>query len=832
MAVTRAIRSATWPAAPYKGLSYYSSADELLFAGRNDDIVRCGALLAEWKTRLLVLHGSTGCGKSSFLRAGLIPYLDGTAAGIAFARARSDEQAPVVFVRATSDPLLMLADAVYGFANSVRTLMAPDGPFDISLRDALPAEALDVAVFRQMCASNADVLLQVLESLSRLVPETLVLIIDQGEEVLTVDLTDEGEHCRRRFFDFLGEFVRASFDLRLLVALRTEYFGRFVSHARRQFRGEGINEYLLDTLSREQVEEAILHPTSNIPIGNLGVPIDHYHFSIDDAVVRTILDELVDPGMKLSAVQIVCTALYDTVRDRGEPRTVTLQDLKTVGGVEGAIERFIDQQLRSYCYDMGLSAGETDLEVRRWKTGMFALTRPQPDGTVTTDLMPEAAFRQKLGDTRLDFARATAHFASEALRLLRKVDVINAATGALVPCVGLGHDALGLVLRNWKLRTVEAGPAIADWDEAEVPGEPAVQDGIALCLSGGGFRAMLFHLGALCRLNEIGYLRRLDLVSAVSAGAVLGAHVATRWAQLQFDSSGVALNFREVVVEPIRELANETLDVASVLRSVLAITGKGGGAGPLAESLADRLFGEATLQSWPDSPRFVVSATNVQCGSLFHFSKAYLGDYQLGTVRSPRVPVATAVAASSAVPPILSPMVLEFAPSDWTGGEPLGDDRFRTAVQLTDGTVYDHFGIEPAWRRYRTILVSDAGASRSDEPDPSRSWTSQITRLVHLLTYNARMQRRRQIIDTFRSRQRSGTYWSISSRLESYASAAIAPDLVDIEGLDIIPARFAKLDATTQVRLINWGYAVCDAAMRTHMSATAVPTRLPYGGTD
>src|SRR5262249_46544050 len=160
------------------------------------------------------------CGKSSFLRAGLIPYLEGAAAGIAFARAEGTEHAPVVFVRATSDPLLTLADAVYAFANSKRTHVAPDGLSTLPPRDALPNQALKSAKFRQLCASDGELLLRVLESLSRLVPETLVLIIDQGEEVLTVDLTPEGEKYRERFFEFVGEFVRASFDLKLLVALR------------------------------------------------------------------------------------------------------------------------------------------------------------------------------------------------------------------------------------------------------------------------------------------------------------------------------------------------------------------------------------------------------------------------------------------------------------------------------------------------------------------------------------------------------------------------------------------------------------------------------------
>ena len=43
--------------------------------------------------------------------------------------------------------------------------------------------------------------------------------------------------------------------------------------------------------------------------------------------------------------------------------------------------------------------------------------------------------------------------------------------------------------------------------------------GVALCLSGGGYRAMLFHLGALWRLNDAGLLRGLVRISSVSGGS-------------------------------------------------------------------------------------------------------------------------------------------------------------------------------------------------------------------------------------------------------------------------------------------------------------------------
>ena len=52
------------------------------------------------------------------------------------------------------------------------------------------------------------------------------------------------------------------------------------------------------------------------------------------------------------------------------------------------------------------------------------------------------------------------------------------------------------------------------------------ESGVALCLSGGGYRAMLFHLGVIWRLREAGWLERLDRVSSVSGGSITAAVLA------------------------------------------------------------------------------------------------------------------------------------------------------------------------------------------------------------------------------------------------------------------------------------------------------------------
>src|SRR3954453_20623225 len=96
-------------------------------------------------------------------------------------------------------------------------------------------------------------------------------------------------------------------------------------------------------------------------------------------------------------------------------------------------------------------------------------------------------------------------------------------------------------------------------------GADKLEPGTALCLSGGGYRAMLFHAGALWRLNELGYLPKLDRISSVSGGSITAAMLGRRWARLRFDAGGVGQAFTAELVAPLRGLASRTIDRASVI---------------------------------------------------------------------------------------------------------------------------------------------------------------------------------------------------------------------------------------------------------------------------
>jgi NTE family protein len=370
------------------------------------------------------------------------------------------------------------------------------------------------------------------------------------------------------------------------------------------------------------------------------------------------------------------------------------------------------------------------------------------------------------------------------------------------------------------------------------------EPGIALCLSGGGYRAMLFHLGCLWRLNEWGYLPRLSRISSVSGGSIVAATLGAHWSKLCFDATGVATGFQSELVVAVRALAHKTIDRSAV---TLGLATPGSISRRLAKSYARHLYGNATLQDLPndaDGPRFVINATNLQSGVLWRFSRPYARDYKVGRIDAPTIPLSVTVAASSAFPPVLGPARLRFKESDFApeSGEGLQRPPFTTHPVLVDGGVYDNLGLETAWKRYSTVLVSDGGGAMPPETGALgrakawrwRDWGSQSVRVMHVLDSQVRSLRKRATIAGFQApaasnEHRDGAYWGIRSDISQYGLASSLPCPVTATlRLANIPTRLADLDDITQQRLINWGYAVCDTAMRRWVDPSLSPGAFPY----
>ena len=163
--------------------------------------------------------------------------------------------------------------------------------------------------------------------------------------------------------------------------------------------------------------------------------------------------------------------------------------------------------------------------------------------------------------------------------------------------------------------------------------EPKVRrDGIGLCLSGGGYRAALFHLGALRRLNEFGILAKLRTISSVSGGSIISAHIATR---LSWPLTGPVLDWESRVAVPFRRLTSTNLRTPALLTSLLPWTTGG-------EALVGQYEKHLTalkLAGLPDAPRFMFCATDLAFGANWVFQQSVLGDYKAGYGHAPDLPL-------------------------------------------------------------------------------------------------------------------------------------------------------------------------------------------------
>jgi NTE family protein len=359
-----------------------------------------------------------------------------------------------------------------------------------------------------------------------------------------------------------------------------------------------------------------------------------------------------------------------------------------------------------------------------------------------------------------------------------------------------------------------------------IPGDPdtdSPEEGIALCLSGGGYRAMLFHTGAMWRLNELGYLSKLARISSVSGGSIAAGVLALAWNDLEFDDAGISHRFPELVGERLIDFAGRTIDVESVLIG-MALPGQS-----ISERVAHAyrkfLFGDASLQDLPadPAPTFVLNSTSLQTGVLWRFSREYMADYKVGRIENPDFPLADAVAASSAFPPVLSPSIHDVSDHDFvagSGADPaLGQPPYTTRLVLSDGGVYDNLGLETAWKRCKTVLVSDGGGEMPPAAEPPTDWAGLTVRVMKTIDNQVRSLRKQQVIEGLRDGLRTGTYWGIRSHMADYpAPSELEFDQSATDPLAGYPTRLSKVDPDMRNRLVNWGYAICDGAMRSHVA--------------
>lgn len=249
---------------------------------------------------------------------------------------------------------------------------------------------------------------------------------------------------------------------------------------------------------------------------------------------------------------------------------------------------------------------------------------------------------------------------------------------------------------------------------------------IGLALSGGGARAMAFHLGCLRALHDRRILEKVQVLSTVSGGSVIGACWAYRGESFEeFDRQVVSLLRRGLQRDIMREVFL-TLQGPKILGTLILSGSLSIGIGALSMALSrarrwagvptrrmenllaslsgklpiwaslttafeaalDRnLFGTRTIDKVQrPGLAMVVNACDLRTGTAFRFGSVKSGGWRYGKIVGAQPTVAKAVAASAAFPILLPPLIETFE------FERNGQRRQDT-VSLTDGGVFDNLGV-------------------------------------------------------------------------------------------------------------------------------------------
>lgn len=247
-----------------------------------------------------------------------------------------------------------------------------------------------------------------------------------------------------------------------------------------------------------------------------------------------------------------------------------------------------------------------------------------------------------------------------------------------------------------------------------------------MALSGGGSRAIAFHLGCLRALKELGLLDRVSVLSTVSGGSVIGAAYSLHNGSFEDFEAQMRELLRRGLVRPalkalfsplglkviaafVAASAAATLiflatRITSLLLKILSpgqaidlsqirspIHRFASRASLLEAALDDLLFVGASLSDFrADKPATIINATELRTGSAFRFSARESGGWRCGRLARNQIRVAHAVAASAAYPLALPAFdeTLEFERNGVARSE---------RVLLSDGGVYDNLGLGPLW---------------------------------------------------------------------------------------------------------------------------------------
>lgn len=386
---------------------------------------------------------------------------------------------------------------------------------------------------------------------------------------------------------------------------------------------------------------------------------------------------------------------------------------------------------------------------------------------------------------------------------------------------------------------------------------------IGLALSGGGSRAIAFHLGCLRALHELGILGKVAVLSTVSGGSVLGGLYALSEDPFPEFEKHVRAILRRGLLWPTVRTAFFTMEglkalscwvlVGTIDIVHLAVTRSlrtlsrflpsekrerwrveawnpplrrfASRTTIFRRALDDELFRGAKLNELKSSkPFLIINAAELRTGSAFYFTANESGSWRLGTLRGNEIALAHAVTASAAYPLLLPALDerLRFIRRD-------GSQHIER-VSLTDGGVYDNLGLAPLWpdrdssvslnvSRVNTIICCRAGDGLRRDP-PSQFLIGRLKSAfvcIHDRAQNASIKRLFELKESGKLRNFILPYLGQNDSRLSFPPT----DLVTREDVYGYPTDFSAMSSAWIDRLSRRGEQLTKALIAEHAAELA-----------
>lgn len=333
---------------PYRGWRPFEPEDAGIFCGRDAHIVRAmDAVRAMRQARTkqwFVILGPSGSGKSSFMRAGVVPRMQ-----------RDDREFLVLPV---VRPELNVLSGLHGLANAVHRARQEKGLVQPSL-DEIVAACDDAVRIRALIADVQEAgQAQFLGLGDDGRAPTLVLPLDQAEELLAPD----GAEQSNLFLHLMSQLV-VDLDLVVVATIRSDRFAGL--QVRPELADAGIELFgELRPMPSEQFKEVILGPAER-------VTADGRPLTVSAELVDRLLDDCKEGGDTLPLLALTLELLYE---NRGATTTLTTAHYDTIGGLQRIVQTVIDRVL-----DTDVSTQRRQLEVLR-RAFIPWLATVDPDG--------------------------------------------------------------------------------------------------------------------------------------------------------------------------------------------------------------------------------------------------------------------------------------------------------------------------------------------------------------------------------------------------------------------------------------------------------------------